>query len=60
MSTTEETPVPVVSDEAPVEKTEETPAPASTEKEHKTEDKSAGEKRPAEDETVEGESDAKK
>ena len=62
MSTTEETPVPVVSDDAPVEKTEETSAPATESKDDssKTEDKSAGEKRPAEDETVEGESDAKK
>jgi hypothetical protein len=62
MSTTEETPVPVVADDAPIEKTEETPAPAAAEdkKEEESTTAAAGEKRPAEDEVAEGESNAKK
>ncbi|GAA5893286.1 hypothetical protein JCM5296_001660 [Sporobolomyces johnsonii] len=56
MSTTEETPVPVVSDAAPVEKVDDTPAPAAGEK---TEEAAAPVKRPAEDAPAE-ESDAKK
>ncbi|GAA5921282.1 hypothetical protein JCM1841_002584 [Sporobolomyces salmonicolor] len=56
MSTTEETPVPVVSDAAPVEKVDDTPAPGAAEK---TEEAAAPVKRPAEDAPAE-ESEAKK
>lgn len=59
MSATEETPVPVVADDAPVEQ-QETPAPAAAADEAKDKSTPTGEKRPAEDEAAEGESDAKK